>query len=81
MGRFNNRYKRDMKQTALEWLYEQLDEKLQEWDFIKEVFEEAKEMEKQKTIDFAYEIADDLACDVLSKKAIEDRYNETFKSE
>jgi hypothetical protein len=38
-------------------------------------------MEKQKTIDFAYEIADDLACDVLSKKAIEDRYNQFFKSE
>ena len=25
MGRFNNRYKRDMKQTAVEWLVEQLD--------------------------------------------------------
>jgi hypothetical protein len=44
-------------------------------------FEKAKEMEKEQIIDFAYEIADELACDVLSKKAIEDRYNEFFKSE
>jgi hypothetical protein len=64
--------------TAIEWLVEQLAENgiLHSSDISK-----AKEMEKQKTIDFAYDIADDLACDVLSKKAIEDRYNETFKSE
>ena len=73
-----------MKQTAVEFLVEEFKEKLighnlPEW--VEKIIQQAKEMEKQKTIDFAYEIADDLACDVLSKKAIEDRYNETFKSE
>lgn len=77
--------------TAVEWLIEQMKKcnmtvsvhntsHQNVMDFYKAI-EQAKEMEKQKTIDFAYEIADDLACDVLSKKAIEDRYNETFKSE
>ena len=48
---------------------------------MKKAFEQAKEIKKQQAVDFAYEIADDLACGVLSKKAIEDRYNEFFKSE
>ena len=64
--------------TAVEWFAEQM---ITKGRLTPELFEQAKDMEKQKTIDFAYEIADDLACDVLSKKAIEDRYNETFKSE
>ena len=70
--------------TAVEWLLEELDDKCWyylPWSIRNEISEQAKEMEKQKTIDFAYDIADDLACDVLSKKAIEDRYNEFFKSE
>jgi hypothetical protein len=64
--------------TAVEWL---LMDYANKGVITIEAIEQAKAMEKQKTIDFAYEIADDLACDVLSKKAIEDRYNETFKSE
>ena len=64
--------------TAVEWFAEQM---ITKGRLTPELFEQAKDMEKQKTIDFAYEIADDLACDVLSKKAIEDRYNEIFKSE
>jgi hypothetical protein len=71
--------------TAVEWLEEQLIKTSIAMKIMlnanNELVEQAKEMEKQKTIDFAYEIADDLACDVLSKKAIEDRYNEFFKSE
>ena len=77
--------------TAVEWLVQQMKtynmtvsvhntSHQNVMDFYKAI-DQAKAMEKQKTIDFAYEIADDLACDVLSKKAIEDRYNETFKSE
>jgi sulfatase maturation enzyme AslB (radical SAM superfamily) len=77
--------------TAVEWLVEQMKKcnmtvsvhntsHQNVMDFYKAI-EQAKEMEKQKTIDFAYDIADDLACGVLSKKAIEDRYNEFFKSE
>ena len=73
--------------TAVEWLGKELESygdpqfcKI-EWEQLDLLIQQAKEMEKQKTIDFAYEIADELACDVLSKKAIEDRYNEFFKSE
>ena len=67
--------------TAVEWLEDQYIKHSGNLLEMGKSFEQAKEMEKQKTIDFAYEIADYLACDVLSKKAIEDRYNETFKSE
>jgi hypothetical protein len=84
-----------MKETAIEKFIEQLEKQGDSWENVSigriqisikvedylELQRQAKEIEKQKTIDFAYEIADDLACDVLSKKAIEDRYNEFFKSE
>jgi hypothetical protein len=39
----------------------------------------ATALEKQRTIDFAYDIADDLACGVYDKKAIEDIYKKFFK--
>jgi hypothetical protein len=68
--------------TAVEWLVDQIFNDVDLKDSIlKLAINQAKEMEKQKTIDFAYEIADHLACGVLNKKAIEDRYNEFFKSE
>jgi hypothetical protein len=76
-----------MKQTAVEWLLENLNsEPYSESDFKhnKECWDEAKEMEKQQIIDFGYDIADDLACGKYGdKKAMEERYNEylTFKSE
>ena len=84
-----------MKETAIEKFIEQLEKQGDSWENVSigriqisikvedylELQRQAKEIEKQKTIDFAYEIADELACDVLSKKAIEDRYNEFFKSE
>ena len=44
----------------------------------------AKEMEKEQIIDFAYVIADDLACGVFrDKEDMEKRYDEflTFRSE
>jgi hypothetical protein len=69
-----------MKQTAVDWLQEEL-KGVYESDYFNRLLEQAKQMEKEQIIDFAYEIADELACDVLSKKAIEDRYNEFFKSE
>jgi hypothetical protein len=83
----------NMEQTAVEWLEIEIKKQIfqceTQWQCgyqkaLNEVvflLKQTKEMEKQKTIDFAYEIADDLACDVLSKKAIEDRYNQFFKSE
>jgi hypothetical protein len=46
---------------------------------IKIIIATALEIEKQRTIDFAYDIADDLACGVYDKKAIEDIYKKFFK--
>jgi hypothetical protein len=69
-----------MKQTAVEWLEKILDGQkdnpfnYDEWSI---ALEHAKEMEKERIIDFGYEIADDLACGVYrDKKAMEKRYNE-----
>jgi hypothetical protein len=48
------------------------------------IFEQAKEIEKEQIIDFGYDIADDLACGKYrDKKAMEERYNEylTYKEE
>tara|TARA_R110000868_G_scaffold36248_4_gene128779 strand:- start:2440 stop:2655 length:216 start_codon:yes stop_codon:yes gene_type:complete len=70
--------------TAVTWLLENLiSEPYSEADFEhnKECWNKAEERELQQIVAFAYDIADDLACGVLSKKAIEDRYNEFFKSE
>jgi hypothetical protein len=40
-----------------------------------EKVEELKQLEKEWIIDFAYDIADDLACGVYHKQDIEDIYN------
>jgi HEPN domain-containing protein len=79
MGRFNNRYKRDMKQTAVEWLVEQLDgENHLSINEINRVIEQAKEMEKEQIID-AYN--DVWLYNNQGKYNPEQYYNETFKSE
>ncbi len=70
--------------TAVEWLLENLiSEPYSEADFQHnfECWDKAKKMEKQQIIDFAHEIADELAYDVYSKKVIEDIFKNTFKSE
>ena len=63
------------KQTAIEWLIEELKENnlhtFNEW---KDIFQQAKEMEKQQIIK-AYENTNSMAM------YGEDYYNETFKSE
>jgi len=77
-----------MKQTAVEWYNEQLN-MCGDMAFNKEItlgqyhikkqelLQQAKEMEKDHIIDFAYVIADDLACGVFrDKKAMEKRYDE-----
>jgi hypothetical protein len=72
-----------MKQTAVEWLIEQLIPKDQHEGII-DIIEEAKEMEKEQIVDFAYVIADDLACGVFREKEdMEKRYEEflVFRSE
>ena len=86
-----------MKQTAVEWLREQiiLNSKLRETktgkisfkiylSMLDKVIKQAKEMEKEQIVDFAYVIADDLACGVFREKEdMEKRYEEflVFRSE
>lgn len=84
-----------MKQTAVEWLENQLKNSKYFYKIMEDInsrstvaqsnfFEQAKEIEKQQIVDFAYVIADDLACGVYrDKKSMEERYNEflTFRSE
>ena len=91
MGRINNRYKRDMKQTAVEWLANSiinLEERLRLKeinlnDFIEEkdlLVEQAKEMEKEQMLDFGEFIIDELAPMAQNREWVEERYN-YFKSE
>ena len=75
MGRINNRYKRDMKQTAVEWFAQKLSE--QGIDYPLQEFEQAKEMEKEQIIKAFNEGT--FATD--EKITAEKYYNETFKSE
>ena len=90
MGRINNRYKRDMKQTAVEWLANSiinLEERLRLKeinlnDFIDEkdlLVEQAKGMEKEQ-IKEAWENGDG-EFDYTSTELSEQYYNKTFKSE
>jgi hypothetical protein len=67
-----------MKQTAVEWLEQQLFNKLGK--FTKGDIDQAKEMEKQQIIE-AYETA--METDIYNEplKIGKDYYKETFKSE
>ena len=70
--------------TAVDWVHDEIEKIWKhdvDFDEIRKIIDQAKEMEKQQIIDFAYEIADELAYDVYSKKVIEDIFNKTFKSE
>ena len=82
MGRINNRYKRDMKQTAIEYLVEQLEKGINEEYTWYKVIEQAKAMEKEQIKDSFVEcwksnVPDGIEC----KLDAEQYYNETFKSE
>jgi len=68
-----------MKQTAVEWFQEQIIKIVNGTCELSEIqiFEQAKEMEKEQIIDFGYDIAEDLAWGKYrDKKAMEERYNE-----
>ena len=73
--------------TAVEWLLENLNSEPyseEEFNYNSDCWDKAIEMEKQQIVDFAYVIADDLACGVFREKEdMEKRYNEflTFRSE
>ena len=66
-----------MKQTAVEWFEQQLDNLNIEIPF--SIFEEAKEIEKQQIID-AYETAIETDIYNVPLKVGEQYYNETFKT-
>jgi hypothetical protein len=73
-----------MKQTAIEWLVEQLNEKidfipLDKWDMIRDIIQQAKAMEKEQIMDANRDGVDM----VLYKKDFisgEQYYNETFNT-
>jgi hypothetical protein len=68
-----------MKQTAVEWLFEQVVNRTERVYFLKEL-EQAKEMEKEQ-IESAYETA--METDIYNEplKIGKDYFNQTFKSE
>jgi uncharacterized protein YdeI (BOF family) len=77
-----------MKQTAVEFLIYHIrqdtfvhSKSTKEWN---EVFQQAKEMEKEQMIDFARNIIIDATCSVegyvTTEKDIEEYYNETFNT-
>lgn len=74
------------KQTAVEWLVKELNKMIDfipmdKWDKIRDIVQQAKEMEKQQIID-----AFGVGCHVESTRLIhyddmaEQYYNETFKN-
>jgi hypothetical protein len=79
-----------MKQTAVEWLIEELDkiyhikEKFlpSDWEFLEET---SKKIEKEQMVDFARNIIIDAVCSVegyvTTEKDIEEYYNETYNKQ
>ena len=65
-----------MKQTAVEWLFEQLD--VVDSSISYEIFKQAKQMEKEHKIEFADEYGDYLLNGGMMSA---NSYMETFKSE
>ena len=72
------------QQTAVDWLIEQL-QKTRDWQrvineanesssSVKDVIKEAKEMEKDQMIDFAYDFSDEL----IRRGDLINAYNETY---
>ena len=68
-----------MKQTAVEWLIEQIKK---EHPFWTDIFEQAKEMEKQQIMEFAYSaVRKILDEDRENPFNLEQYYNETYKED
>ena len=76
-----------MKQTAVEWLIQELNQKIDfismdKWDMIIDIMQQAKEMEKEQIVD-----AFGVGCQVESTRLIgyqgmaAQYYNETFKQD
>jgi hypothetical protein len=68
-----------MKQTAVEWLVKQLNDKvdfipLNKWDEIRDLVAQAKEMEKEQMVDFAFKYGD------LTTREIADSFDKEYKT-
>jgi hypothetical protein len=69
-----------MKQTAVEWLFEQVVNRTERVYFLKEL-EQAKEMEKEQIIDAFVECwKENMPEGYECKQSAEEYYNETFKN-
>jgi hypothetical protein len=67
-----------MKQTAVEWLIEKLD---QNFDYVADtLIEQAKQMEKEQ-IKQAYNDGKAAVIHIKNNMSLEEYYNETFKNE
>ena len=71
------------KQTAVEWLIGDLNQKIDfipmdKWDMIRDIIQKALAMEKEQIID-AYEIGFDEGLQIITKyDTAQDYYNETY---
>lgn len=70
-----------MKQTAVEWLIEELNQKIHiipmdKWDKIRDLVQKAKAMEKEQIINFTNNYLDD-----YEDTTVEQYYNETYKQD
>jgi hypothetical protein len=72
------------KQTAVKWLVNQLNQKIDfipmnKWDEIKDILQQAKEMEKEQIIEFVYDaVRKILDEDRQNPFNLEQYYNETY---
>jgi hypothetical protein len=80
-GKWLNIYQKQnkMKQTAVKWLVEQLFSDNVIFGVSEELFNQAKEMEKQQIVEACYFGSQNLPYEVKEKS--ESYYNETFKNE
>jgi hypothetical protein len=75
------------KQTAVEWLVQKLNQKIDfipmdKWDMIRDIVQQAKEMEKEQILEFTRNaVRKILDEDRQNPFNLEQYYNETFKSE
>jgi hypothetical protein len=75
-----------MKQTAVEWLIQELRGTDDKGDFIfqgvinSELIEQAKEMEKEQMLEFGSKVTDRWGLTKVEPQYIEDEYNKYYKS-
>lgn len=82
MERINNRYTRDMKQTAIEWIIEQLENhNAVTRSGFEKCIQQAKEMEKEQIISAHKTATLEAGFEHSADDWANQYYNQTFKSE